>query len=155
MSLQDTCQLRSIRFLDVGAFGGRSPHCHGEPMPMPACALLVPLSGQITVAAPVPDSILDRLRPNVLIRALMPTTRLLFRDSLFSDAGTIRQVSLDRYSEGACAGTTSLVSIKQATYREVKSLGCPLTLRLRPKSHDGENRLRWTPNAPVAVAHCP
>lgn len=42
------------------------------------------------MAAPVPDSILDRLRPNALIRALMPTTRLLFRDSLVSQ-------SLERY----------------------------------------------------------
>lgn len=42
------------------------------------------------MAAPVPDSILDRLRPNALILALMPTTRLLFRDSLVSQ-------SLERY----------------------------------------------------------
>lgn len=39
---------------------------------------------KLLMAAPVPDSILDRLRPNVLIRALMPTTQLLFRESLVS-----------------------------------------------------------------------
>jgi hypothetical protein len=32
------------------------------------------------MAAPVPDAILDLLRPHALIRGLMPTTRLLFRD---------------------------------------------------------------------------
>jgi hypothetical protein len=34
------------------------------------------------MAAPVPDRILDSLRPHALTRALMPTTRLLFRDSI-------------------------------------------------------------------------
>lgn len=36
------------------------------------------------MAAPVPDLILDSLRPSALIRTLIPTTRLLFRDSLVS-----------------------------------------------------------------------
>lgn len=34
------------------------------------------------MAAPVPSGILNRLRPPALIRALMPTERLLFRDTL-------------------------------------------------------------------------
>jgi len=65
------------------------------------------------MAGEVPSGILDRLRPLATIRALMPTGRLLFRDTLIPQMLEIRQIPLDRYPTGVMASISGPVSIKQ------------------------------------------